>query len=97
MERRYAAPCKPRNRIRTDTILVQAAVSALVLLAFASFVIDYGILSVSRNQAQNATDRPGAAAGGARSRLCSSRSVPAVRRCSINSVAVVAQTEVFRV
>jgi len=43
-------------------ILVQVGVSILVLSAFAMFVVDYGVLWVSRNQAQNSADA-GALAG----------------------------------
>jgi len=43
-------------------ILIQAAVGSLVLIAFTMFVVDYGILWVSRHQAQNAVDA-GAMAG----------------------------------
>ena len=43
-------------------VLIQVGVAILVLTAFAMFVIDYGLLWVSRNQAQNAADA-GAMAG----------------------------------
>jgi Flp pilus assembly protein TadG len=43
-------------------ILIQAAVSMVVLLGFSSFVVDFGILWLSREQAQNAADA-GAMAG----------------------------------
>jgi hypothetical protein len=43
-------------------ILTQVAISMLVLMGFAVFVIDYGIVIVSRGQAQNAADA-GALAG----------------------------------
>ena len=43
-------------------IVVQVAVAILVLSAFAMFVVDYGVLWVSRNQAQNSADS-GAMAG----------------------------------
>ena len=43
-------------------VLIQVGVAILVLTAFAMFVIDYGLLWVSRNQAQNAADA-GALAG----------------------------------
>jgi len=43
-------------------VLIQVGVAILVLTAFAMFVIDYGLLWVSRNQAQNAADS-GALAG----------------------------------
>jgi hypothetical protein len=50
---------RPSDR---GVILVQAAIVLLVLLAFLTFVVDYGILWVSRGQAQNAADA-GALAG----------------------------------
>lgn len=37
-------------------ILVQVGLSLLVLLAFSAFVVDYGVLWVSRGQAQNSAD-----------------------------------------
>ena len=37
-------------------ILVQVGLALIVLLAFSAFVIDYGVLWVSRGQAQNAAD-----------------------------------------
>src|SRR6476646_5271241 len=37
-------------------ILVQVAIAILVLTALATFVIDHGVLWVSRGQAQNAAD-----------------------------------------
>ena len=43
-------------------VLIQVGVSILVLTAFAMFVIDYGLLWVSRNQAQTSADA-GALAG----------------------------------
>ena len=43
-------------------ILIQVAVAIIVLIAFTMFVVDYGILWVSRRQAQNAADA-GAMAG----------------------------------
>jgi Flp pilus assembly protein TadG len=43
-------------------IIIQVGVAVLVLSAFAMFVIDYGVLWVSRHQAQNAADA-GAIAG----------------------------------
>lgn len=43
-------------------ILIQVAVASIVLIAFTMFVVDYGILWVSRRQAQNAADA-GAMAG----------------------------------
>jgi Flp pilus assembly protein TadG len=44
------------------TVLIQTAIAILVLTALTSFVLDYGVLWVSRNQAQNAADA-GALAG----------------------------------
>src|SRR6185436_6050706 len=43
-------------------ILVHVAIASIVLIAFTMFVVDYGIMWVSRNQAQNAADA-GALAG----------------------------------
>jgi Flp pilus assembly protein TadG len=43
-------------------VLIQVAVASLVLIAFTAFVVDYGILWVSRNAAQNSADA-GALAG----------------------------------
>src|SRR5687767_10703838 len=43
-------------------ILIQVAIASVVLIAFTSFVVDYGILWVSRREAQNAADA-GAMAG----------------------------------
>jgi hypothetical protein len=43
-------------------ILIQVAVASIVLIAFTMFVVDYGIMWVSRGQAQNAADS-GALAG----------------------------------
>lgn len=43
-------------------IIIQAALAMVVLLGFAAFVVDYGILWLSRGQAQNAADA-GAVAG----------------------------------
>jgi Flp pilus assembly protein TadG len=44
------------------TVLIQTAIAILALTAFTAFVLDYGVLWVSRNQAQNAADA-GALAG----------------------------------
>src|SRR5262245_63859908 len=44
------------------SILVQVGVAIIVLIAFTTFVADYGLLWVSRRQAQNAADA-GALAG----------------------------------
>jgi hypothetical protein len=44
------------------TVLVQAAMSMLVLAALATFAVDYGVLLIARAQAQNAADA-GALAG----------------------------------
>jgi Flp pilus assembly protein TadG len=43
-------------------ILIHVAVASIVLIAFTMFVVDYGVMWVSRNQAQNAADS-GALAG----------------------------------
>ena len=44
------------------TVLIQVAIAIMALTAFTAFVLDYGVLWVSRNQAQNAADA-GALAG----------------------------------
>ena len=44
------------------TVLIQTAIAIMALTAFTAFVLDYGVLWVSRNQAQNAADA-GALAG----------------------------------
>ena len=53
-----------RSRVRNarGAVLVQVAVALLALLALSSFVFDYGVMWVSRGQAQNAADA-GALAG----------------------------------
>ena len=43
-------------------VIVQAAVAMLMLLGFSAFVVDYGVLWLSRQQAQDAADA-GATAG----------------------------------
>jgi hypothetical protein len=50
-----SAPLK-RNRSERGAIVIQAAVCLLFLLAFASFVIDYGFMWSGRVQAQTAAD-----------------------------------------
>src|SRR5688572_14407332 len=51
-----------RTRGERGAVLVQVAVALLALLALSSFVFDYGVMWVSRGQAQNAADA-GALAG----------------------------------
>jgi Flp pilus assembly protein TadG len=51
-----------RTASERGAILIQVGVSILVLSAFAMFVVDYGVMWVSRNQAQNSADS-GALAG----------------------------------
>ncbi len=48
----------PRCSIRNErgAVLIQVAVGMLALLALSSFVFDYGVMWVSRGQAQNAAD-----------------------------------------
>src|SRR5687767_15928843 len=46
----------PRRAGEQGVILIQVAVAGLVLIAFSAFVVDYGVLWVSRQQAQNAAD-----------------------------------------
>ena len=47
-----------RSRLRNEegAVLIQVAVSMLAILALASFVFDYGVMWVSRGQAQNSAD-----------------------------------------
>jgi hypothetical protein len=45
-----------RTRSERGTVLIQVAVALLSLLALSSFVFDYGVMWVSRGQAQNAAD-----------------------------------------
>jgi hypothetical protein len=49
---------KARSRFRNEegAVLIQVAVAMMALLALASFVFDYGVMWVSRGQAQNAAD-----------------------------------------
>lgn len=49
---------RARSRLRNEdgAVLIQVAVAMLAILAFASFVFDYGVMWVSRGQAQNAAD-----------------------------------------
>src|SRR5258706_7157576 len=46
-------------------MIVQAAMTMLVLLGLGAFVVDYGVLWVGRAQAQNAADAGALAAGDA--------------------------------
>jgi Flp pilus assembly protein TadG len=57
-------PCPLRRSASSErgAILIQVGVAVLVLSAFSMFVIDYGLLWVSRHQAQNSADA-GALAG----------------------------------
>lgn len=57
-------PRASRGRIASErgAILIQVGVAILVLSAFSMFIIDYGVMWVSRHQAQNAADA-GALAG----------------------------------
>ena len=45
-----------RDRSERGAVLVQVAIAILVLTAMATFVVDHGVLWVSRGQAQNAAD-----------------------------------------
>jgi hypothetical protein len=47
-----------QSAIKTErgAIIIHVAIALIVLLAFTSFVVDYGIMWVSRRQAQNAAD-----------------------------------------
>ena len=49
-------------RSEQGAVFVQVGISILVLMAFNVFVLDYGVMWVSRRQAQNAADA-GALAG----------------------------------
>ncbi len=53
-----------RNRVRAErgAILIHVAIAAMVLIGFSAFVLDYGVIWLSRGQAQNAADA-GALAG----------------------------------
>ncbi len=51
-----------RSSSERGSILVQVGVAIIVLIAFTAFVADYGLMWVSRRQAQNAADA-GALAG----------------------------------
>ena len=53
-----------RTRLRDDrgAIIIHVAFALLALLAFSAFVVDMGVMWVSRRQAQNAADA-GALAG----------------------------------
>src|SRR5438552_18642709 len=55
-------PIMNRTASERGAVLVQAAIVLLVLIAFTTFVFDYGVLWVARNQAQTAADA-GALAG----------------------------------
>jgi len=55
-------PIMNRSGSERGAVLVQAAIVLLVLIAFTTFVFDYGVLWVARNQAQTAADA-GALAG----------------------------------
>ena len=52
------ARARMRSRVKNQegAVLIQVAVSMLAILALSSFVFDYGVLWVSRGQAQNAAD-----------------------------------------
>src|SRR5687767_117050 len=54
----------PSTRARSErgAVLVQVAIALVGLTAFSAFVIDYGVMWVSRRQAQNSADA-GALAG----------------------------------
>src|SRR5688572_13931832 len=45
-----------RDRSERGAVLVQVAIAILVLVGMATFVVDHGVLWVSRGQAQNAAD-----------------------------------------
>src|SRR5258708_6839190 len=56
-----------RNRCASErgAIIIYVALALLTLLAFSAFIVDYGVMWVSRRQAQNVADA--AALAGARS------------------------------
>jgi hypothetical protein len=45
-----------RHQSERGAILIHVAVASVVLIAFTMFIVDYGILWLSRNQAQNSAD-----------------------------------------
>src|SRR5262245_60695961 len=57
-------PMTTHSRLRDDrgAIMIHVALALLALIAFSTFVIDMGVMWVSRRQAQNAADA-GALAG----------------------------------
>src|SRR5512147_2976792 len=59
---RTIQPSSRRVSSERGAILIQVGIAILVLSAFGMFVIDYGVLWVSRHQAQNSADS-GALAG----------------------------------
>ena len=59
---RHSVMDNARYASERGAILIQVALASLVLIAFTAFVVDYGILWVSRNAAQNSADA-GALAG----------------------------------
>jgi hypothetical protein len=59
-EKRHMKACTLRNQ--RGAVIIHVAIALLALLAFTSFVVDYGIMWVSRRQAQTAADA-GALAG----------------------------------
>lgn len=72
-------------------ILIQAAIAALVLSAFTVFVVDYGMLWLSRRQAQNAADA-GATAGALARAYDDLADPPSPGGIAVQSAALVAQT-----
>jgi Flp pilus assembly protein TadG len=59
---RVNVSARGRHASERGAVLIQVAIAILSLTAFSAFVIDYGVLWVARNQAQNAADA-GALAG----------------------------------
>jgi Flp pilus assembly protein TadG len=57
-----SAPAAPRARSARGAILIHVGIAILVLTGLSAFVLDYGVLWLSRAQAQNAADA-GALAG----------------------------------
>ena len=56
MARVPSASCGPRLTGERGSILIQVAVALLALLALSSYVFDYGVMWVSRGQAQTSAD-----------------------------------------
>jgi hypothetical protein len=82
--------CVGRAADERGAILVQVALSILVLMSFTVFVVDYGVVWVARGQAQNAADA-GALAGTVARRFDDTVRPPAVP--ATNGIAWTAATQ----